>query len=130
MGEKVFLAPLERRSFLSRLGLGAAAFTAAFGANAPAQAQSTTSQQWQPTLHDVDDWMDKIPGKHRFILDTTEHNGFGTALFFTNNYYMANQTGYGLVDSDLAVIIVARHNSAPFAFNDAIWAKYGMHIAQ
>jgi intracellular sulfur oxidation DsrE/DsrF family protein len=35
-----------------------------------------------------------------------------------------------LQNSDLAVVIVARHNSTPFAFNDAMWAKYGATIAQ
>ena len=33
-------------------------------------------------------------------------------------------------DSDLAVVIVARHHSTPFAFNDAMWKKYGAGISQ
>jgi len=30
----------------------------------------------------------------------------------------------------LAVIIVARHKSTSFAYNDAIWAKYGKQISE
>jgi len=51
-------------------------------------------------------------------------------LLYSSNYFVANQSGYGLQNSDLAVVIVARHNSTPFAFNDEIWKKYGAPIAQ
>ena len=72
--------------------------------------------------------MDALPGKHRILFDTTSANGFGTALLYANNFLTANQTGYGLDDSDAAVIIVARHVSTPFAYTDAMWAKYGAPI--
>ena len=36
---------------------------------------------------------------------------------------------YGLKDSDLAVILVARHLSTLFGYSDAIWAKYGKPIS-
>ena len=32
-------------------------------------------------------------------------------------------------NSDLSVVIVMRHNSTPFAYSDAMWAKYGTAIA-
>ena len=32
--------------------------------------------------------------------------------------------------ADLAVIIVVRHGSAPYAFNDEIWKKYGELFAR
>ena len=31
---------------------------------------------------------------------------------------------------DLAVIIIARHRTAPFAYNDAMWAKYGKAFSE
>ena len=131
MTGKSFQWPLQRRSFLTRLSAGVAAFAAgAAGGGATAEAQSTANARWQPGRHELDDWMDNVPGKHRLIFDTVTAEGFGLALPFSNNYYTANQTGYGLKDSDLAVIIVARHNSTPFAFNDAMCAKYGVQIAQ
>ncbi len=130
MSERRFQPPVQRRSFLTRVGLGATAFAAAFGGASTAEAETPGNARWQPTLHEIDDWMDKVPGKHRMVFDTTTPESLGMALLFSNNYYNANQTGYGLKDSDLAVIIVARHDSTPMAFNDAIWAKYGVPISK
>lgn len=131
MTEKGVQRPLQRRSFLTRLSLGVTAFAASVaGTSAPAQAQSGANRPWQPDKHEVDDWMDKIPGKHRLIFDTTTPEGAGLALPFSNNFYRGNDSGYGLKDPDLAVIIVVRHNSTAFAYNDAIWAKYGIPIAK
>src|SRR5687767_3560642 len=113
---------IERRSFLTRLSIAGGAFISSMaGTETTAQAQSAAGTRWQPVRHELDDWMDKIPGKHRMIVDTISPDGFGLAILFSNNYYIANQTGYGLKDSDLALIVVARHNSTPFAFNDAMW---------
>ena len=123
-----------RRSFLSRLGAGAAAFGAAFGAGAlPAQAQSSQvavrgagSRRATP----------RTTGSIRcrlstaFFFDTTTPAALGGALLFANNYFTANRTGYGLADSDLAVVICVRHKSTPFAYSDAMWAKYGVPIAE
>lgn len=119
----------ERRSFLSRLTAGAAALGGIVLAGRPANAQSSaTGGGWKPTRHTQDDWFDQIPGGHRFVLDTISPSGFGSALLYTNNFFVANQNGYGLGNADAAVVIVARHNSTPFAYNDAIWRKYGMAI--
>ena len=131
MTEKTIHSPVQRRSFLTRLSFGASAFAGAFaGGGAIARAETTANSRWQPTLHEVDDWMDKVPGKHRFVFDTTTPESFGFALLFSKNYYTANQTGYGVKDSELATIIVARHDSTPFAFSDSIWAKYGAAISK
>jgi len=54
----------------------------------------------------------------------------GWAMQFATNYFTANQTAYGLKDSDLAVVIVARHKATSFAYNDAIWAKYGKQLSE
>jgi intracellular sulfur oxidation DsrE/DsrF family protein len=103
----------------------------AASASVPAAgAQAEAERRWQPARHEQDDWLERIPGKHRFIFDSITPDAFGSAMLFANNYFIANQNGYGLQSSDLAVVIVARHFSTPFAFNDAIWAKYGAPIAQ
>ena len=44
---------------------------------------------------------------------------------YANNFYVASESGYGLKDPDTAVIIIARHFATPFAYKDAMWAKYG-----
>ena len=119
----------ERRSFLSRLAAGAAAFSGVVLSGQSANAQSA-STSFKPARHSQDDWLDSLPGSHRFVIDTTSPLGFGSALLFTNNFFTANPAGYGLGFSDAAVVIVARHNSTPFAYNDAIWKKYGMAIGE
>jgi len=130
MTEKAFQPPVQRRSFLTRLSFGATAFAAAFvGASSTGEAETPANTKWQPTLHELDDWMDKIPGKHRMVFDSTLPDGFGIALPFANNFYRGNET-YGLKDADAAVIIFPRHDSTPFGFNDAMWAKYGDPISK
>ena len=124
--------PVARRSFLSRLGVGLTAFGATLGTGAAtAQAQAPASGgRWQAGRHAQDDWLDQLPGQHRFVFDTTNPDGFGGALLYANNFFLANQNGYGLGNADLAVVIVVRHNSTLFGYNDAIWAKYGAVLGQ
>lgn len=120
------LSSVQRRGFLRRAGAGLAGIGAvAGGAVLAAQAPAGGGAAWHPARHDADSWLDAIPGSHRFVLDTISLDGFGTALFYVNNFYNANQTGYGLGNADLAVVIIARHESTPFAYNEAMWAKYG-----
>ena len=49
-------------------------------------------------------------------------------MAYANNFMNVNQSDYGLQDNDLALVIIARHTSTPFAYNDAVWAKYGTAI--
>lgn len=119
----------ERRSFLSRLAAGAAVVGGAVFGSRPAAAQSTSAAApFRPARHAQDDWLDQIPGTHRFILDTTSPSGLGSSLIFANNFFIASQNGYGLGNADAAVVIVLRHNSTAFAYTDAMWAKYGKAI--
>jgi len=113
-----------RRSFLSSLGASIALQPPGISGQSPA---STT---WQPARHAEDDWLDRIPGKHRLVFDTTTPEGFGGALLYSNNFLDTNKNAYGLEYSDVALVIVVRHNSTPFAYNDAIWSKYGRVLAQ
>ena len=69
--------------------------------------------------------MDQLPGKHRLVFDTTTPVGADTVRRFVDNYFFANKVGYSLEPSDLAVIVILRHHSTPFAYNDAMWAKHG-----
>jgi intracellular sulfur oxidation DsrE/DsrF family protein len=114
----------DRRAFLARLGAGATVLGA--GAIRPdsSGAQSVDSP-WRPARHAQDDWLERVPGRHRVIFDTTNPGSLESALRYANNYFTGNQNGYGLKDSDLAVVIVLRHDSTAFAYNDSIWAKYG-----
>jgi hypothetical protein len=113
-----------RRSFLSSLSASLALQPPRLPAQSPAPAT------WQPARHAEDDWLDRIPGKHRLVFDTTTAEGFGGALLYSNNFLDTNKNAYGLEYSDIALVIVVRHNSTPFAYNDAIWSKYGRVFAQ
>jgi len=121
--------PFPRRSFFSKLGLGLAGGAVVGAAGAPLQAQSAGGEQYVAARHTQDDWLDQIPGKHRYIVDAPNPEGFSSALQFTTTFYNINVNDYGLKDGDLAVILVARHLSTLFAYGDAIWAKYGKPIS-
>jgi hypothetical protein len=117
---------MARRLFLTRLGWGAGVAGAAAVTGAPAaMAQATGEEMWHPEREAKDNWYDEIPGKHRFVFDTTTPEGVENGLHFASNYYKANREDYGLKDSDLAVLIITRHKSTTFGYNDAMWAKYG-----
>ncbi len=129
MNGKWFPPAMARRSFLTRLGVGAGVAGAAALSSPAAMAQAGDSQ-WKPARYSQDDWYDKIPGTHRYVFDTSTADGIGWALQFATNYYATSEQAYGLKDSDLAVIIVARHKATSFAYNDSIWAKYGKQISE
>jgi intracellular sulfur oxidation DsrE/DsrF family protein len=123
---------LARRSFLTHVGAGATILGAAVAATAQpaAEPQGSGDKQFQPVRHPQDAWFDEIPGKHRIVFDTTSADGANWGIAFANNFFTANASGYGLKDSDLAVVIVMRHNSTSFAYNETIWAKYGENISR
>jgi intracellular sulfur oxidation DsrE/DsrF family protein len=130
MNGKGLQSSMARRLFLARLGAGASVVGATVVSSPAAAAQAAADAAWRPARHTQDDWLDKISGVHRFLFDTSTGDGMGWALQFATNYFTANQEGYGLKDSDLAVVIVARHKSTSFAYNDAIWAKYGKQLSE
>ena len=111
----------ERRAIIA--GLGTAAAAVALGSRT-ASAQ-TAARRFQPTRHAQDAWFDALPGKHRTFIDASTAAGAGQALLYANNLYEANKAGYQLTDKDIAVVVCLRHFATAFAFNDAMWAKYG-----
>jgi intracellular sulfur oxidation DsrE/DsrF family protein len=111
-----------RRSFLSHV-TGLSALAGVARPAAPAFDQSASG--FSAARHPQDDWLDQVPGKHRVVFDTWFADRFSEPLAFANNIFRVNKDAYGLTDADLAVIIVVRHGSAPYAFNDEIWKKYG-----
>jgi len=124
MPTDTFESPVARRSFLARFGAGVTVLGSGLaGGTGVANAQSG-SPSFRPARHAQDDWMDKLPGKHRLVFDTTTPAGFGAAVAYANNFLTASKDGYGLTDQDHGIIIIARHFATPFAYNDAMWAKY------
>jgi hypothetical protein len=112
-----------RRSLLSGLGAVAAALTIG-SKTARAQAPAPAGA-FQPARHSQDEWMNALPGKHRTVIDCAAATAAGTGIFYANNIFTANRNGYQLADSDVTVIVVLRHEATTYAYNDAIWGKYG-----
>jgi hypothetical protein len=118
------------RKSTTRRNLLTGAAVAAAGALAPGQvAAQTAGGRFQPARHSQDEWFDTIPGKHRSFIDTASPTAAGSALLFANNIFTANVRGYSLKESDVAVVICLRHLATAFAFNDAIWGKYGQALS-
>jgi hypothetical protein len=118
----------ERRSFFSRFHAGAASL-AVLAVGGIAMAKPKSPARWEPARHDKDDWMDSFPGKHRMVIDTTSVDGFRNGLLFAGNFILANHNDYGLQNEDQAIIVVARHISTGYAYNNDMWAKYGATLA-
>jgi intracellular sulfur oxidation DsrE/DsrF family protein len=129
MKEKGWKSSIARRLFLSKLGAGAGVVGAAVISSAAA-AQMPANTTWRPARHAQDDWLEQISGQHRFVFDTNMPEGLSMAIQFAGNYFMANEDGYGLKNSDLAVVIVLRHRTTEFGFNDTMWAKYGKYFSE
>ena len=110
-----------RRSFIT--GVGSVLAFAGIGVGRAAA--QTAASRFQASRHTDDDWMDKLQGKHRMVIDGVTANGGGEALLFANNLLNANKSAYSLGEQDMAIIVVMRHFATPFAFTDPIWAKYG-----
>jgi intracellular sulfur oxidation DsrE/DsrF family protein len=125
MSRKLSSRP-ERRSFITGLNAGVTSLAAmAIGGVALAQEKPPAGTRWEPARHDKDDWMDGLPGKHRLVFDTITDERLTDALLFANNFLIVNRSDYGLENKDLAVIVVVRHLSTSFGYNNEMWAKYG-----
>jgi len=89
------------------------------------QAPAAALRAWQAARHQQDDWFDENAAKHRVIFDTWNPEHFPDAIQFAGNTFDTNKSDYDIPNDQMAVVIVCRHRTTPFAFNDAMWAKYG-----
>ncbi|MEP7309940.1 MAG: hypothetical protein ABJA98_30905 [Acidobacteriota bacterium] len=81
-----------------------------------------------PMLHPQDEWMSAMGGKHRIVLDVTSPTGVPDAIRFVGNLLTGHRNGWGVEESDVAVLACFRHGATPFGYTDTIWAKYGKTI--
>lgn len=122
---------MNRRDLITGVGAAAAGYVAGGGANldaAPLQAAAPLTT-FQPARHPQDEWLDKIPGKHRVVLDATSAAGAGQGIGYAGNVFNANRTGYQIENNEMAVVLCLRHDATAFAYNNAMWAKYGAILA-
>jgi hypothetical protein len=116
----------RRRSVITGLGATAAALT--LGGRPAVQAQSPAG--FTPARHDEDAWFDRLPGVHRVFVDSASATGASDALLYAGNLFAANKSGYDLDEGAVAIVVCFRHRSTPFAFDNAMWAKYGEPLAR
>ncbi|MEO8677580.1 MAG: hypothetical protein ABI665_00950 [Vicinamibacterales bacterium] len=109
----------HRRGFLARL-VGAAAFAGLPFTERSAEA----AQQAGP-----DDWLKEVKGTHRCLFDFPQHkNGFPLLHIanYLGTYSAAYKTTPGQVGAVGTFYGMGGQSSIPLAFNDAMWAKYGL----
>jgi intracellular sulfur oxidation DsrE/DsrF family protein len=114
---------VERRGLLAVLGGALGAF--AIGTRRVAAQAATT---FQPARHDQDAWLDKMPGKHRIVIDVTTAAGVPDAIRFAGNIYEGSRTAYDLAESDIAMVVILRHSATAFGYNDTIWGKHAKSL--
>lgn len=116
---------LRRRSIIT--GLGVAVAGAGAATMMPAHAQR--SRGFAPARHDLDAWMDDLPGQHRIFIDSASATGGTDAPRYAFNLFNSQNNAYDGSDSDLAMIVCFRHASTGYGYNNTIWEKYAEHFA-
>jgi hypothetical protein len=106
-----------RRTFVKTVATGAAALLAARTSIAGAELAVKPLS---------DEWVRRIHGKHRQVIDITMPNG-GFAPVFALNYIDGFKAA-GATGSDITTVLSYRHFAMPLLLNDSVWAKY--HIAE
>ena len=106
----------HRRGFLRRVAGTVAAASASMAGGAMAAQQS-----------EAEDWIKEVKGTHRCLFDFPQHKN-GMPLLHILNYLNTYSTAYkvGPEQAGAAGTFYGMGNQAsiPFAFDDAMWAKY------
>ena len=109
----------RRRSFLGRM------FGAVAAASLPlAGTRAAAVQESGP-----DAWLKEVKGSHRCLFDFPQHkNGFPQLHIFNylNTYAEAYKVTAGQAGAVGTFYGMGAQASIPLAFNDAMWAKYGL----
>ena len=113
----------DRREFLAQV-VTAAAVVAGTGCAAPLAAASTGAMSSSAPFDDS--WTRRVAAaKYRAVFDSPDVNE-GLALLHATFYRQGYQEQFGLGPSEVIPVVVFRHMGTGMAFNDALWAKYGL----
>jgi intracellular sulfur oxidation DsrE/DsrF family protein len=116
---------LGRRSLLTNMGIAAAATGLVVSSTSAAAQAPVQPAGFKPVQHSQDSWLGELQGGHRVFIDSSNTAGGANALRYANNIITAHEEDYDGKAADYAMVICFRHASTPYAFDDAIWAKYG-----
>lgn len=119
----------DRRQLIGA-GVVAAAAGMAAACSSGAKSEGSATASWAPVADDKDSWLDKAGTHHRMVFDSLSGEGGAEALDYANNFIHVNQSDYGLTPEQLGVVIIMRHMATPYAYNEAVWAKYGKGFAE
>jgi len=112
-----------RRGFLGRL-LGTAAAVGVTSAAVSAEGQAPAAAG-----NPADAWIKEVKGTHRCLFDFPQHNG-GAPLLHILNYLNTYTEGYKAAPGTAGAVgtfySIGQRSSIALAFNDAMWAKYGL----
>jgi len=114
----------NRRGFLGRLFGGVAAavtMSAAAEAQAPAGGAAAAAGP--------DAWIREVKGTHRCLFDFPQHKGGAPLLHilnYLNTYNEAYKAPAGSAGAVGTFYSIGNQSSIALAFNDAMWAKYGL----
>lgn len=114
----------DRRRLIGA-GVVAAAAGMAAACSSGAKSQNSAAEAWSPSPEPADSWLDKPGTRHRMVFDSVSGDGGSEALGYANNFVHVNESDYGLKPEQIGVVVIFRHMSTPYGYNDAIWAKYG-----
>lgn len=100
------------------------------GYSSHAKAEGPAASGWAPAPESIDSWLDKPGTRHRMAFDSISGDGGAEALGYANNFLHVNEADYGLKPEQVGVVVIFRHMSTPYGYNNAMWAKYGKKFAE
>ena len=109
----------HRRSFISRI----------LGSVAVASLSTAGTLAAQAKESGTEDWIKEVKGTHRCLFDFPQHKNAMPLLHilnYINTYSTAYKTTPGQVGAVGTFYSAGNQSSIPLAFNDAMWAKYGL----
>ena len=112
------LSSVQRRGFVKTVAAGAAALIAGKAAIAGAE----SSRRIDSNSPASDEWVKRIHGKHRQVVDITLPNSGFAPVFALN--FIDSYKSMGVPESELTSVLSYRHFAMPLLLNDSVWAKY------
>lgn len=107
-----------RRGFLGLLATGAASL----GLPTLLPLKTFAEKNEAPAPDDPDAWFAQLKGKHKVVYDSPHPNGIFP--FAWPKVFLMTNAATGTPEKDCNVVVVLRHDSIAYAFDDRIWEKY------
>jgi len=123
-------SPTPRREFLGQMAASAIVLAGAACASPASVAQTVATPTPSPTQPGPsqtkwdDSWTMRLTSAHKAVFDSPEIAENSTLGVLQARRYVSGVTA--ALGATAQTVIVLRHQSIPFAFNDAMWEKYNI----